>query len=90
MDYIILVKEEFSDLWAKKDAGDLAAAKREILAAEKTGRGTILAVAVPFEVQLKVGEPGTETKKSARQKYREGVKEPVEEAEVETNPDPAE
>lgn len=90
MDYIILVKEEFGDLWAKKDAGDVAAARREVLAAEKTGRQTILAVEVPFEVQLKIGEPGGESNRKLSAKKPPSSEKVEEAAESETNPDPAE
>ena len=71
MDYQVWTKEEYGDNWKREDCGDLAAAKRTILANEKTGKEITLTVEVPFSTELKVGEPGGESKKKRSTKSGE-------------------
>ena len=90
MDYQIWTKSEFGDDWQRTDAGDLEAAKRELLAASKKGLEPILTVEVPFDLQLKVGEPGAEVKRP-REKKTEKTEEKTEEAtKSEADQDPPE
>lgn len=72
MNYIILTKDEFSDMWRRQDAGDKGAAKRLLLEELTTGRQPILAIEVPFDLQLNVGEPGDETKKTIKTRVLKG------------------
>lgn len=90
MDYQIWIKEEFGDTWSRVDAGDLGAAKREILVASKAGKEAILTVEVPFSLELKVGEPGGETKKRRTTKEQPAEESQEEGAENEADKDPAE
>lgn len=64
MDYQVWTKEEFGDNYTKVDCGDLSAARREIDKAVRQGREPILTVEVPYELGIKVGEVGSEPKKS--------------------------
>ena len=64
MDYQVWIKEEFGDTYKKVDCGDLAAAKREIDKAVRTGGEPILTVEVPYELSIKTGEAGSEATKS--------------------------
>ena len=59
MDYQVWIEEEFGDTYKKVDCGDLAAAKREIDAAYKTGKDPMLTVEVPYSLAIKVEEPGS-------------------------------
>ncbi|GAJ16150.1 unnamed protein product, partial [marine sediment metagenome] len=71
----------------REDCGDLGAAKRKILDATKEGRAVSLTQELPFELQLKVGEPGAEVKKTAKT-AKTAADAAVEEAiKSETNPD---
>ena len=90
MDYQVWTKDEFGDQWNRDECGDLGAAKRELIAALKTGKEATLTVEVPFSLELKVGEPGAERKLKAKEKYRAGVKQPEEEVESEADQDPTE
>jgi len=63
MDYQVWIKDEFGDNYTKVDCGDLAAAKREIDKAVRTGGEPILTVEVPYELSIKTGEAGSEVKK---------------------------
>ena len=64
MDYQVWTKEDYSDNYTKVDCGDLPAAKREIEKVVKAGREPILTLEVPYEYNIKVGEAGSEVKKS--------------------------
>ena len=64
MDYQVWTKEEFGENYTKVDCGDLSAARREIDKAVRQGREPILTVEVPYELGIKVGEVGSEPKKS--------------------------
>jgi len=63
MDYQVWIKEEFDERYTKVDCGDLPAAKREIDKAVRAGREPILTLAIPYELSIKTGEPGSEVKK---------------------------
>jgi len=63
MNYQIWTKDEYTDNWTRKDAGDLGAAKRLLLEELKKGGDPILTTEVPFDLVLKLGEPGAETKR---------------------------
>jgi len=63
MEYQVWTRETYDERWDRENCGDLGAAKRAILIASKGGLIVELTVLVPFEVQLKVGEPGAEVKK---------------------------
>jgi len=65
MNYQVWIKDEFGDTYKKVDCGDLPAAKREIDKAVRTGGEPILTQIVPYELSIKLGEVGSETKKSA-------------------------
>ena len=77
MDYQVWTKDEYGDTYTKVDCGDLEAAKREIDKAVRSGREPILTIEVPYELSIKTGEVGTETKPptSAKEKYRRGIEE---------------
>ena len=90
MDYTVWVKEEFGDMWMPHVCGDVAAAKRKVLDASKMGKEVRMTVEVPFEVQLKVGEPGAEVKKPKPKEKEKAAETTQEEVEVETDKDPAE
>lgn len=75
MNYQVWTKDQYADNWARVDCGDLGAAKRTILQAAKDGKQTVLTVEVPYEVQLKVGEPGEETPKLRKEKKEPETKE---------------
>ena len=90
MDYQVWTKAEFGDQWDRQDCGDIDAAKRTLLEASKAGKEAMLTVEVPFELELKVGEPGAEPKtprKTAKQLADEKAEE---ERKREANPDPPE
>ena len=89
MNYTVWIQEEFGDTWMPHECGDVGAVKRKVLEAAKSGLTVRVTVEVPFELQLKVGEPGTEVKMTAKEKYRAGIEKTAEEAEVEADKDPA-
>ena len=64
MDYQVWTKEEYGDLWKKVDCGDPAAVKRELDKAVRAGLEPLVTVEVPYELSIKLGEVGSETKKS--------------------------
>jgi len=64
MDYQVWTQEYAGADWKRENVGDLPAAKRAVLAAAKEGKETILTVEVPFSIELKVGEPGAEVRKT--------------------------
>ena len=63
MDYQVWIKDEYTDGYRKVDCGDLAAAKREIDAAVRAGGEPLLTVEVPYKLDIKVSEVGSEVKK---------------------------
>ena len=63
MDYQVWTKEEYADTYTKVDCGDMTAARREIDLAVRLGREPLLTVAVPYELNIKIGEVGDEAKK---------------------------
>ena len=71
--YQVWTKDEFEG-WKRKDCEDLAAAQAELFAALKRGAEPLLTVEVPFDVNIKIKEVPTEEKKSAKERYAEGVK----------------
>ena len=87
MDYQVWVKEEYGNLWGRTDCGDLGAAKRKILDASKEGKEASLTQELPFELQLKVGEPGAEVKKSKAAKTLDPPETTEEVVKDEANPD---
>lgn len=62
MNYQVWIKDEFGESYTKVDCGDLPAAKREVDKAVRTGGEPILTVEVPYELSIKTGEAGSETK----------------------------
>jgi len=82
MDYQVWIKDEFGDTYTKVDCGDLAAAKREIDSAVRSGGKPILTVEVPYELSIKTGEVGSETTKSKAKQS----KDPGAEGESEVRP----
>jgi len=85
MDYQVWIEEEFGDTYKKVDCGDLAAAKREIDAAYKTGKDPMLTVEVPYSLAIKVEDVGTE-----KPKRRTTTKPPEEKTEEETKSEASE
>lgn len=63
MDYQVWTKDEYGEVYSKVDCGDLLAARREIDKAVRQGREPILTVEVPYELNIKVSEVGSEVKK---------------------------
>lgn len=83
MDYQVWTKEEFGDNYTKVDCGDLAAARKEIDKAVRTGGEPILTVEVPYKLDIKVSEVGAEVPKKAKSKQEPETKvEEVAESEV--------
>lgn len=64
MDYTVWMKDEYEEAWRPQECGDLGAAKRKVLEAAKEGKEVRMTAEVTFELQLKVGEPGAEVKKT--------------------------
>ena len=60
MNYQVWIKDEYGEAWAKVDCGDLPAAKRELDKAVRSGRQPMLTQELPYELSIKVGEPGAE------------------------------
>ena len=79
MEYQVWIKDEFGDTYTKVDCGDLAAAKREIDAAYKTGKDPMLTVEVPYSLAIKVEDVGAE-----KPRRRTTTKQPEEKTEKET------
>ena len=90
MDYQVWVKDEYEDKYTKVDCGDIEAAKRELVNAARKGQEPILTVEVPFELLLKVGEPGTEPKKKPAAGTKKNQETPEEVTPGETDKDQAE
>ena len=94
MDYQVWIKEEFGDSYTKVDCGDLAAAKREIDAAYKTGKSPILTIEVPYSLAIKVEDVGAEKPKrkvdtkEPETKPKEVPKGEADQGEAESNKDP--
>lgn len=63
MDYQVWIKDDFGDTYTKVDCGDLAAARRVIDTAVRTGGDPILTVEVPYSMSIKVEAVGTEKPK---------------------------
>lgn len=64
MNYQVWTKEEYGDNWTKVDCGDLAAAKRVLDETVRAGREPLLTVEVPYELNIKISEVGSEAIKS--------------------------
>jgi len=64
MDYQVWIKNEYDEGYTKVDCGDLGAAKREIDKAVRLGVEPILTIEIPYELNIKVSEVGSEVKKS--------------------------
>ena len=90
MDYQVWIKDEFVDTWKRGDCGDLEAAKRIILESRQQGREVDLTLRVPFELLIKVGEPGGEPKKPTRAEEKAAKEKAEEEAKSEVNKDQTE
>ncbi len=83
MDYQVWTKEEFQDGWGRTDCGDLIAAKRQLDKAVRAGLEPLLTVEVPFKLDIKVSEVGTEPpKKPVHKKTAENKGEEVAESEA--------
>jgi len=80
MDYQVWTKEEYGELWTRHDCGDLSAARRLIDESVRRGQKPMLTVEVPYELNIKIGEVGSEKKPdiSAKEKFRRGLKEGTE------------
>jgi len=89
MDYQVWIKDEYGDLWKREDCGDLGAAKRKILEAAKSGLQAALTQELPFELQLKVGEPGAEGKHPKRKEEKKVEQGKEEDTQDEADQDPA-
>ena len=63
MDYQVWIKDEFGDTWTRKDCGDLEATKREVDKAVRNRGEPLLTVEVPYTLNIKVGEIGSEISK---------------------------
>ena len=63
MDYQVWTRDEYQELYSKVDCGDMAAVKRELDKAVREGREPILTVEVPYELNIKISEVGSEVKK---------------------------
>jgi len=93
MDYQVWIKDEYGDTWTKVDCGDLPAAKRELDKAVRAGREPILTQELPYELSIKVGEPGTETpklkvvKKEPETKVEEAPKDEADQGKAEPDKD---
>lgn len=66
MNYTVWVKDEYDETWRPKECGDLGAVKRIVLQAAKDKLEARITVEVPFEVQIKVGDPGAEVKRKTK------------------------
>ncbi len=84
MDYQVWIKDEYEDKYTMARCGDLAAAKRLIDEAVRTGGEPILTIEVPYSLAIKVEEPGSE-KSHRRETKAETEKRLKEEAEHETH-----
>ena len=87
MNYTVWIKDEYDDKWAPHECGDVEAVKRVVLQAAKEAKEIRITVEVPFEVGIKVGEPGAEVKKRTRKEEHEASKTTEEVVEDETHPD---
>jgi len=90
MDYQVWTKEEYGELWDRQEVGDLPAAKRAVLEGAKAGKRVTMTVEVPFFLELKVGEPGGETKKPKLPAKRLTDRELEEAKDLETDPSQSE
>ena len=90
MDYTVWIKDEFAEGWVPHDCGDQTAAKRKVLDAAKLGREVRMTVEVPFEVQLKVGEPGAEVRRKGKKPEPPAEETTEEELKNEADQNPAE
>lgn len=89
MEYQVWKKTEYSEDYTKVDCGDLGAVKRELEQALKGGKEAILTQIIPYELTLKIGEPGGETLKPKKKSSKAEV-EPKEEENVEAEKSEAE
>ena len=71
MDYQVWTKAEYGEEWTRVVCGDLVAAKREIDKAVRAGGEPMLTVEVPYELNIKVSEVGSEVKKSETKRDRD-------------------
>ena len=89
MDHTVWIKDEYDDKWAPHECGDAGAVKRKVLDAAKAGQTVRITVEVPFEVQLKVGEPGAEVKHPKRKEEKKVEQGKEEDTQDEADQDPA-
>ena len=83
MDYQVWTKDEYGDIYTKVDCGDLAAARRELDKAVRAGREPILTQELPYELSIKVGEPGPGVSKARVEKQKaEKIEKEVTESEA--------
>ena len=64
MEYQVWTKEEYGELYKKVDCGDITAVKRELDKAVRAGLEPLVTVEVPYELNIKLSEVGSEVKKS--------------------------
>lgn len=82
MNYQVWTKDEYEEKWSKVDCGDLPAARREVDKAVRAGQEPLLTIEIPYELSIKVGEPGSEAPKP-KKKGTISVEELKEETKVE-------
>lgn len=68
MEYQVWTKEQYQEGYARVDCGDLDAARRELDKAVRAGGDPLLTVAVPYKLDIKVSEVGTELPKPPKPK----------------------
>ena len=91
MDYQVWIKRDYGDDYYKVDCGDLGAVRREVDKAVRAGQEPIVTQEVPYELNIKFGEPGSEKpkRKVENEKPKETKKEAlkVEVTESKAKPD---
>jgi len=79
MGYIVWTKDEFQDVYNRKDCADEKALKAAILDGIKGPVAPVVTIEVAYHTEVKLGKidsiekPPPETKKTAMKKYTEGV-----------------
>lgn len=90
MEYQIWTKTEFGEQYDLVKAEGEEAVKRELLEALKAGREPILTVEVPFDLQLKIKQPGDQPKKTPARKSKDESEKPEEDVKSEADENPPE
>ena len=87
MDYTVWIKDEYEDKWLPHECGDAGAVKSKVLEAANQALTVRITVEVPFEIQLKIGEPGAEGRKQTGTRSKKVEETPEEVSEDETHQD---